>query len=90
MKTKAVRLTVYGRVQGVGFRNYTQKKAEELNVEGWVMNMSDGSVFIEAEGEWERLNLFIDWCEDGPQWARVSSIKKQFVPPQGFSGFEVR
>lgn len=84
---KSVLIKVYGKVQGVGFRFYTTKKAVELNITGYVQNKPDGSVYIEAEGEEIDLLTFIDWCNIGPQWARVSKVETQFVPPLNYSGF---
>ena len=77
---KAAILKVYGRVQGVGFRYYTQKRAGELGITGFVKNRPDGSVYIEAEGEEDKLELFINWCEVGPPWAHVTKLEKQYVP----------
>lgn len=89
MESKGVILKVYGKVQGVGFRFYTQKEALELGLKGFVQNKPDGSVYIEAEGESDKLERFILWCEEGPSWARVTKVEKQFVPvldrDEGFS-----
>ncbi len=90
MEKKAVTLRIFGRVQGVGFRYYTQKKAQELNITGYVRNMPDGSVYIEAEGDPDVLEQFVLWCETGPDWARVSKVEKQYQPPLGYQGFEIR
>jgi acylphosphatase len=72
MSKKAIILQVFGRVQGVGFRYYTQKKADEFGIHGFAKNRPDGSVYIEAEGEEGLLEAFVFWCEEGPAWARVS------------------
>ncbi|GMT45097.1 MAG: acylphosphatase [bacterium] len=90
MNKKAIILQVFGRVQGVGFRYYTQKKANEFGIHGFAKNRPDGSVYIEAEGEAEMLDAFVFWCEEGPAWARVSKVEKQEIPPQGFEQFEIR
>ena len=90
MAKKAVILNIYGRVQGVGFRYYTHKKAIELGITGYVMNRPDGSVYVEAEGEEEDLDRFILWCEEGPPWARVSKVEKQFTPVTGYAEFRIR
>ena len=90
MAKEAVILNVFGKVQGVGFRFYTQKKAGELQISGFVKNMADGSVYIEAEGESSRLEEFINWCEIGPPWARVSKIDKQHIPPTNYTDFRVK
>ncbi len=83
-------MRIYGRVQGVGFRYYTQNEAVARQISGWIRNMPDGSVYIEAEGDKEQLEQFINWCETGPQWARVTDVEKQYVPLKGYSGFEIR
>ncbi len=85
MKHFAIR--IYGRVQNVGFRFYTKKKANELNIKGFVRNESDGSVYIEAEGSEEKLNEFSLWCKRGPDWARVDNIQINEEPLQNFDSF---
>lgn len=90
MDKKGVILQIYGRVQGVGFRYYTEKKAAELNITGFVQNRPDGSVYVEAEGEIETLEQFIIWCKKGPDWARVSKVEQQYIPLQHFSNFSIR
>ena len=90
MEKKSVILQIYGRVQGVGFRYYTVKKANELNLTGFVRNRPDGSVYVEAEGDAGALEFFIAWCNKGPDWARVSRVDKQYMPVQNFSLFEIR
>jgi len=91
MKNKAVILKIYGKVQGVGFRFYTHKKAQELDLTGFVQNKADGSVYIEADGDADKLELFILWCDEGPSWARVTKVEKQFVPVLGgVEGFLIR
>jgi len=90
MNMKGVSITVFGKVQGVGFRFYTKKKADELNLTGWVKNMRDGSVYIEVEGENQDVDTFIDWCRQGPEWAQVIKSQIQTLPIQGFTGFSIR
>lgn len=88
--TKAAIIHVYGRVQGVGFRFFTERKAKELNIKGFVKNRPDGSVYIEAEGEPQQLALFIEWCKSGPSWARVQDVVVADVPPLSRLSFEIR
>lgn len=90
MDRKGVNLTIFGRVQGVGFRFYTQRKARELDVSGFVKNQTDGTVYIEAEGIEENLDRFILWCYEGPTWAHVSNVNRQDVPVCGFDGFSIK
>ncbi|MBN1650102.1 MAG: acylphosphatase [Bacteroidales bacterium] len=87
---KTVSILVSGRVQGVGFRYYTRKKAEECKVTGFVQNKSDGSVYIEASGEEIDIDTFIDWCKQGPAWAKVSKAEISNLPNHEWKAFEIR
>lgn len=88
--TKAVIIKVYGTVQGVGFRFYTNKKAIELGISGYVQNKPNGSVYIEAEGDETSLLTFIDWCNIGPEWARVVKVETQTVPTINYVDFQIK
>lgn len=59
---KHLEIKVYGKVQGVSFRNFASQKAHELAILGFVRNEMNGTVYIEAEGEEENLRRFLDWC----------------------------
>lgn len=72
---KAYSIKVYGRVQGVGFRYFTKKQAQSLDLQGTVRNHDDGSVEIYACGEEEALLKLIDWCQDGPDTAAVEQVE---------------
>lgn len=87
---KAATIRIYGRVQGVGFRYYTDREARRLGIAGFVQNKPDGSVYIEAEGEEAAMELFIQWCRTGPTWARVREIEISELPPLGRMGFVIR
>lgn len=87
---KSVILNIYGKVQNVGFRYQTKKKADLLQITGFVKNMHDGSVYVEAEGEENDLILFIQWCYSGPFWAKVEKVKQQSAPIQNFKSFIVK
>lgn len=80
---------IYGRVQGVGFRFYTKKKANELGLSGYVKNMRDGSVYVEAEGSEEKMDEFSLWIQHGPEWARVDDVQVQTKPLQDVEGFTI-
>jgi acylphosphatase len=58
-------IKVFGKVQGVGFRYYTQQKAQQLGLKGWVRNEMDGSVEIEAEGDEMSLAELISFIKKG-------------------------
>lgn len=74
---KSIHIT--GRVQGVFFRASTQKKALQLNLTGFVQNQPDGSVYIEAKGSRHNLQQLIDWCHQGPRFARVQSVQTKNI-----------
>lgn len=90
MSKQARTITVYGRVQNVGFRYYTQRTAKQFGITGFVKNQADGSVYIEAEGEPESVQLFVEWCKAGPDHAYVSSYTIEDCPIIGYTGFEIR
>jgi acylphosphatase len=66
------------------------RKAIELGVCGYVTNLSDGSVQIQAEAEKNILEYFIDWCQCGPPNAVIEQIEIQTCDPSGLSGFVVK
>ena len=87
---KAFQIQIFGRVQGVGFRYFTQRKAQETNVKGFVKNRPDGSVFIEAEGKTQNLEVFINWVKKGPSWAMVTQYNISELPLAGYENFSIR
>lgn len=86
----ALAITIQGSVQGVGFRFSAVHKAQELDIKGFVKNQPDGTVYIEAEGEPERVNDFVNWCWQGPPAARVEHVTKQEIPVQDLTRFGVK
>ncbi len=68
-------IVVTGRVQGVGYRYFTQRKAQYFHLAGIVRNQHDGSVFIHIEGESGQIMDFIASCRKGPVWARVDHLE---------------
>lgn len=86
---KTISITISGRVQGVGFRYYTRKKASECAIVGFVQNKANGSVYIEASGEEIDIDTFTDWCKQGPTWARVLEIKISELPSKQWGAFEI-
>ncbi|MEE4194102.1 MAG: acylphosphatase [Anaerolineae bacterium] len=82
---------VSGRVQGVGFRYFTQQTATELGVTGWVKNTYDGKVEFVAEGTEEQLTKFRRKLSRGPASAYVSDLTVENISGKGeFSTFRVR
>lgn len=87
---RRVRLTVTGRVQGVYFRASTEQRARGLGLTGWVRNLPDGSVEVEAQGADQDVAALIDWCHEGPAYARVARVDVRDVDVTDDRRFEVR
>jgi acylphosphatase len=65
---------VSGRVQGVFFRQGTDKKAKELGIFGWVQNLADDRVEAIFEGDKDKVEEMINWAKRGPIFARVDNL----------------
>jgi acylphosphatase len=74
MNVIARRLTIHGRVQGVGFRDAAVQSAFVNEVAGWVRNRSDGTVEAFVQGAPEAVARYVDWCRRGPPLARVVAV----------------
>ena len=83
-------LHITGKVQGVFYRDSTKRKAHEFGVHGFVRNHPDGSVYAEVEGSQEALDVFVSWCQDGPENALVTYVDVTEGEMVGFDGFEIR
>jgi acylphosphatase len=83
---KHFNITVKGKVQGVFFRVYTQKKAQELSLSGTVENRSNGDVYIEAEGEEQKLKELADWCKTGSPNSEVDEVIIEEKEVKNFTG----
>lgn len=75
MEQKTIRARVYGIVQGVCFREYTRRKADQLALVGWVRNRSDGSVEALISGPPERIDEIVAWLHHGPPQAHVERLE---------------
>lgn len=83
------KIHVTGHVQGVGFRWNAANEARSREIKGFVKNLSDGSVYIEAEGSPEQLQIFIAWCKKGPAFGSVESINIESSSPANYSDFSI-
>jgi acylphosphatase len=83
------RVVVRGNVQGVGFRYYANAQAARLGVAGFVRNLDDGSVEVEAEGDRDAVKTFVDWARTGPPSAFVESAEVSEREPAGTPVFTV-
>jgi acylphosphatase len=86
---KHLNILIRGWVQGVGFRYSALKAARSFNINGFVRNESDGSVYIEAEGEEANLEMFLNWCRKGPPFGRVDEVTQTESGLRGFEEFRI-
>jgi acylphosphatase len=88
------KIIVYGKVQGVFFRAFVREQALKLGLAGWVMNQSDGSVCLVAEGPGQQLDALEAACRTGPPKSRVDRLESEKVEGSGpgleYSDFEIR
>ena len=86
----AARYVVQGRVQGVGYRYFVLRHAEELGIAGYAKNQADGTVEVVAEGADEALKELEERLNEGPSFAHVSGVEREAIAERGASGFHVR
>ena len=90
MSQVRVRAVVAGRVQGVFYRASTCEEARARELVGWVRNLPDGRVELEAQGPAAAVDDLIAWCRRGPDAARVDALEVEPVALQDDRRFEVR
>lgn len=87
----ALQATVHGRVQGVFFRSFVERWAEQLKLTGYVRNLPDGTVEVRVEGERQQLEKLAGYLQRGPPPARVSNVVTSWTEYTGnYVGFRVR
>ncbi|HTU77632.1 MAG TPA: DNA polymerase ligase N-terminal domain-containing protein [Solirubrobacteraceae bacterium] len=86
----AIRARVSGRVQGVGFREASRRRALELGVMGWVRNEPDGTVALHAEGPRAAVDALLAFLRDGPRGASVAEVGVERARVEGHEQFAVR
>jgi acylphosphatase len=84
------RVTVYGRVQGVFFRDSLRRRAQSHHVTGWACNRSDGAVEAVFEGRSEDVQQLVEYAKTGPRHADVHSVDVREEAPEGLRGFDIR
>ena len=72
---KRVRMIISGRVQGVGFRYFTQREGERFGLVRWVKNLSNGDVEAEAEGDEAQVDAFVEAIRRGPPASRILNFQ---------------
>jgi DNA ligase D-like protein (predicted 3'-phosphoesterase) len=86
----AIRATVRGDVQGVGFRDATVSRARELAVMGWVRHGDEHTVRVHAEGPEDAIDELMGFLRQGPPRARVSEVAVDRVAVEGHEQFAIR
>jgi acylphosphatase len=86
----AFRFRVRGRVQGVGYRYFVMREAEQRGVTGYVRNLADGSVEVVAEGSDLTLSGLEERLHDGPAFSHVDSVDREAIASRGDIGFHIR
>ena len=84
----ARRLTISGRVQGVGFRYALADEARARKLSGWVRNRRDGTVEAVVAGPQPEVEAVIAWARRGPPAARVAEVKVEPAAAE-LSGFDI-
>lgn len=86
---KQLNIRVFGKVQGVWFRQTTKEKADSLRLNGIIMNQSDGSVYISVRGNQMSLDDFLLYCKIGSPAAKVLNVVVEEVDLQEFKDFSI-
>lgn len=86
---KHLNITVQGKVQGVSYRATTKAVADQLGIRGLVRNEPNGNVYMEAEAEPMLMDMFLEWCHEGPDAARVTGVTTEEGEVKNYRNFEV-
>ncbi|PLX26026.1 acylphosphatase [Candidatus Parcubacteria bacterium] len=89
MEEKHLDIKIFGKVQGVGFREFIKERAIEFGINGTVRNNEKGYVEVEAEGEEDSLSNFVEECRKGSNWAEVIDVKTEDGKMKNYSSFSI-
>ncbi len=84
-----VHVRVSGRVQGVFYRAFTQNKAKEMGIKGWVRNVPGGGVEAVLEGERQKVGELLSLMKTGPEGSMVLGIELSELKCRGYEDFEI-
>ena len=84
------KVRLYGRVQGVFFRQWTVDQARSSGIAGWVRNNSDGSLEAHLQGDETAVGQLVERMRRGPPQARVDDVMVEDVEPEDLAGFSVK
>ena len=82
-------IIVKGKVQGVFYRASTKAVADQLGIKGYIKNEENGHLAIAAEGDKMSMDMFLDWCKEGPEDAIVTSVESHEGELKNYRNFEV-
>jgi acylphosphatase len=88
-KPRRMTALVTGAVQGVGYRRFVQRRAQDLGLAGFAENLFDGKVEIVAEGQADALESLLHWVRRGPPHADVREVDVQYAETTGLVGFHI-
>jgi acylphosphatase len=89
METKHIDIKITGKVQGVSFRATTKAVADQMGIRGMVRNEKDGSLYLEAEGDDTLLEVFVEWCNEGPDRAKIENVEVTPGEVKNYRNFEI-
>jgi acylphosphatase len=92
MEQKRIRILIEGRLQAMNFRLNTQQQAKKLGLVGFVRNLSDGRIEIEAQGEESDIENLLAWCQENPHNSQIKSILYRYEDQinESYLDFSVR
>jgi len=91
MKEVRLRVLIEGRLQGANFRLNTQQQADKLGLVGFIRNLSDGRIEIEVQGQENKVEQLLQWCQEEPHGGQIKSILFRYDEPiNRYSEFSVR
>jgi acylphosphatase len=82
-------ITISGKVQKTGFRFSSMQLAMKLGICGFIKNIPDGKLYLEAEGPEDKMEEFIKWCRTGPMCSRVCQITIEKGEVMNLVSFEI-
>jgi acylphosphatase len=84
------KIRVIGRVQGVFYRAFAQRQAQDLQLTGWAQNEEDGSVLVIACGDEDRVEKLIQLLHQGPVAAKVTDVQVEAMDAQVLTDFVIK
>lgn len=88
---KTLHINVRGRVQGVFYRDYSKRQADQLNISGWIRNVPDGSVEAVISGKDADVDQMLEWFHIGSPLSNVTSVcAEEVLPTEKLTKFQIR